>query len=105
MFSEELALLRPDWLCPEESEPEQLWVLSRGRHSSETHFLLPMESEDVEEFDVNSVDLFLLRKCLLRREKERLKYFGLHKQRSLLPALRANNSTGGAYLKIGVFCG
>lgn len=59
-------------MFPEKSAPEQLWVLSRGRHSSETHFLLPMESESVEEFDVSSVDWFLLRKCLSRRGKERL---------------------------------
>lgn len=69
MFSKELTLLWPAWLPPETSAPEQLWVLSRGRHSSETHFRLPLESEGVDEFDVKSVDRFLLRKCLSRTEK------------------------------------
>lgn len=69
MFSKELTLLWQAWLRPETSAPEQLWVLSRGRHSSETHFRLPLESEGVEEFDVKSVDRFLLRKCLSRTEK------------------------------------
>lgn len=82
MFSEELTLLRLAWLCPEKNVPEQLWVLCRGRHSSETHFLLSMESEVVEEFDVSSMDLFLLRKCLSRKRFKFCKIFmyGRHKQ-------------------------
>lgn len=68
MFSEELTLLGKDRPGPEKVVPEQLWVLSLGRHSSETHFLLPIESDAVDEFEVRSVDRFLFRKCL-QREK------------------------------------
>lgn len=70
VFSEELTLFWQDCSCSEKMEPEQLWVLSRGRHSSETHFLLPVESDVGGEFKVSSVDLFLLRKCLWEGEKE-----------------------------------
>lgn len=64
MFSEEPTLLWQARLCPEKRVPEQLWVLSRGRHSSETHLLLPMESDGMDELEASSVDLFLFRKCL-----------------------------------------
>lgn len=69
MFSEEPTLFRQALLCPENRVPEQLWVLSRGMHSSETHFLLPMESDVSDELEVSSGDLFLFRKCLLRVKK------------------------------------
>lgn len=71
IFSGEVTPFWRGWFCSEKIEPEQLWVLSRGRHSSETHFLLPVQSDVVGEFKVRSVDLFLLRKCLLEKEKNR----------------------------------